>query len=231
MITGNHNMSNVISQNPRILIVLENFNIDLGFEEKTVDRVCQDYNINTQLFLAIANLNCNHEQIKLYDIHIALQDLEYILSYLKNSHVYFLNEKIPALKKLIDGKLQMNPDERYTRLIKKFFDDYSREVFEHMNYEDRIVFPYVNKLLAKQNDSTYAMKEFKKHHSDIEIKLTDLKNLLVKYVPPEYDSVIRRKILYMLFELEHDINIHDHIENNLLVPIVEKLELDGDAIG
>ncbi len=35
---------------------------------------------------------------------------------------------------------------------------------------------------------------------------------------------IRRKMLACLFELEYDLKIHSHIEDNILIPLVEKYE-------
>lgn len=225
MINENHTMSQVIFHHPRILLVLERFSIKLGFDEQTIDMVCNEYAIHKTLFLAIANLFCCKERVTVNIQEFSAADAAKILMFLRNSHRFFLDEKIPKLKELIRLKIADSSREKYSLSIKKFIDDYAAEVFEHMNYEEDIVFPYVTNLLErKQVDGSYSMQQFKKHHTDIETKLTDLKNLLVQYVPPEYDSVIRRKILFELFELEHDINIHDHIENHLLIPIVEKME-------
>jgi len=227
MISGQLKMHDIVFDNPRILLVLENFNISLGFGEQTIQEICEKYNINEDLFLTIANLYCCKETVTIDVQYFGATEAKQLLQFLKSSHTYFLNEKIPQLKMLIDQKAEKSPSEKYSKIIKKFIHDYAAEVFIHMNYENTVVFPYVESLLKKQKrNTTYTIDQFRKHHSNIEDKLIDLKNLLIKHVPPEYDSVVRRRMLFELYDLELDIGIHDYIENNLLIPIVERLEME-----
>ena len=84
-----------------------------------------------------------------------------------------------------------------------------------------------NKLLQKNYEDTvssYSVTEYREHHNDIEEKLTDLKNLLIKYLPQKGDQQLRRKLLFCLFELEFDLKIHSQIEDSILIPLVEKME-------
>jgi regulator of cell morphogenesis and NO signaling len=225
MINGSLKMHQVVSANPRFLLVLEYFNISLGFGDQTVQEICQNHKVNEQLFLTIANLYCHRESVRIDARCFDHSDALLVLEYLKTSHVYFLDEKIPQLKRIIEEKSARNPEEKYTKIINKFVHDYAEEVFDHINYENTIVFPYVKSLLEEHGKKQiYTIEEFKKNHSNIEEKLTDLKNLLIKYVPPEYDAMVRRKLLFELYDLEWDIEVHDFIENNLLIPIAQKLE-------
>ncbi len=226
MISGQMKMYDIVFENPRILLVLENFNISLGFGEQTIHDLCEKHKINEHLFLTIANLYCCKETVTIHVQHFNASEAEQLLQFLKSSHIYFLDEKIPRLKRLIEQKAEETPDDKYSRIIKKFIYDYAAEVLIHIEYEDTVVFPYVESILRKQKpDTTYSIAQFKKHHSNIEVKLIDLKNLLIKHLPPDYDSVVRRRMLFELYDLEQDINIHDFIENNLLIPIVQRLEM------
>jgi regulator of cell morphogenesis and NO signaling len=116
-------------------------------------------------------------------------------------------------------------------VVEKFFNDYFTEVTEHLNYENDIVFPYITGLYERTLNSKqpvvpfgYSVSEYRKHHNDIEEKLSDLKNLLVKYLPQENDQPLRRKLLLTLFELEFDLKIHSKIEDSILIPLVERME-------
>lgn len=117
-------------------------------------------------------------------------------------------------------------------LVEKFFGEYFKEVTEHLNYENNIVFPYIIGLYDKIinhkhpfNPQKYSVTEYKEHHNDIEEKLNDLKNLLIKYLPQKNDQALRRKLLFCLFELEYDLSIHSQIEDLILIPLVTKMEL------
>jgi len=70
----------------------------------------------------------------------------------------------------------------------------------------------------------YSVSDYQEHHDNIEDKLEDLKNLLLKHLPLDNDQQIRRKLLFSLFELEYDLTIHTRIEDEILIPLVEKLE-------
>lgn len=227
MIHAQLKMFDIAQYNPMILLALEHFNIPLGFGDRTIKEVCEEYHINEHLFLTFVNLFCCKDDVVLN--HAAFGDIEalQILGFLKTSHRYFLDEKIPKLKMIIEEKMEKSADDKYSRLIKKFILDYADEVFEHINYENTVVFPYVETLLQnRKHPGSYHIDEFKKQHSNIEDKLIDLKNLLIKHIPPDYDSVVRRQMLFELYALEHDINIHDFIENSLLIPIVQRLEVE-----
>ena len=117
------------------------------------------------------------------------------------------------------------------KLIDKFFNEYFEEVKEHLSYENRIAFPYFNELLRSGNQKNsdgqkndFSVEEYGEHHTDIESKLNDLKELLLKHVPVQNDRVLRRKIVVSLFELEYDLNVHSTIEETVLMPLISKLE-------
>lgn len=225
MLNGNSKLSDLVYANPRLLLVLEHFNIPLGIGEQTVHEVCEKYRLNEHLFLTIANLYCCKDSVTIHVQDFDRQDAHQILDFLKSSHVYFLDEKFPKLKSLIQQKIDRSSGEKYSLLIKKFLNDYSGEVYEHINYENTIVFPYIESVLqGSPKNKKYSLHKVRKHHTNIQDKLTDLKNLLFKYVPPDYDSVIRRRMLFELFDLEQDINIHLFIEDHILIPLVERLE-------
>ena len=119
------------------------------------------------------------------------------------------------------------------RLIEKFFNEYFTEVKEHLDYEDDIAFPYFIKLLNENSTNEarelYSSKEYSDHHTDIELKLHDLKNLLLKYVKVDNDLDLRRKLFFALYELEYDLYIHSLIEESILIPSGLKIEEKENA--
>lgn len=219
--------SDIIEHNPLLLLLFEHLKIPLGIHEKTVEHLCTEHNIELKLFLVIANLfngfNPNPSEVE------SLKDIRLIISYLENNHKHYTTEKFPLLTSYIReiSALNSHPE---IELLKRFFDEYLDEVFEHLKYENTIVFPYVLKLAYQKTEETktagnkYSMADYRGHHDDIEEKLTDLKNLLIKYLPPDKDMQVRRKLILTLNELEFDLHIHSLIEESILIPIVEKLE-------
>jgi regulator of cell morphogenesis and NO signaling len=117
-------------------------------------------------------------------------------------------------------------------LVEQFFIEYFNEVKEHLDYENQVVFPYIINLSGKLENAApnhkqahYSVKEYREHHNDIQEKLNDLKSLLIKYLPRQNDLPLRRKLLFMLSELEYDLDIHSRIEDRILIPLVAEMEM------
>jgi regulator of cell morphogenesis and NO signaling len=117
------------------------------------------------------------------------------------------------------------------RLLEKFFKEYEEEFTAHIRREDDLVFPYalsVEKAFLKKSPAdlpdSYSMKNFIGEHDNIEIKLTDLKNIIIKYLPPTGNNKLFNSILNELFELEKDLHDHSRIEEKIMVPKVIEME-------
>lgn len=52
-----------------------------------------------------------------------------------------------------------------------------------MEYEDNVVFSYVENLLAGRSDKDYTIRSFAEKHNHIEPKLNELKNIIINYYP------------------------------------------------
>ncbi|MCE5345708.1 MAG: hemerythrin domain-containing protein [Bacteroidales bacterium] len=216
----------IIFENPSLLLLMERFGIEDAVQDKTVATICSEESIECALFLSIINL---------YNGFIPEQSeklnkgcIETIIRFLKNSHNYYLEEKIPDIQNLIRSLFVAN-DIIEIRLIEKFFTEYSNEVKDHLSYEDNIAFPYFYSLLGIPGQrpselNGFSAQEYKDHHTDIESKLTELKTLLIKYIPLKNSPAIKRKLLTSLFELEYDLTIHSRIEELVLIPLIKKLE-------
>jgi len=155
-----------------------------------------------------------------------------VVDFLKKSHHYYRSDKYPQISSYI-RQLQVNHTEKELKLLEKFFHEYFTEVIEHLDYEDNVAFPYFITLLNRDKDrekeELYSSREYSDHHTDIELKLKDLKNLLLKYVRIEGDLDLRRKLFFALYELEFDLYIHSLIEETILIPSGVGIEREQNA--
>jgi regulator of cell morphogenesis and NO signaling len=218
-------MSDIILNNHFLILILERFGIELGLQDKTIETVCNENNISTEIFLTIVNLHNNIPCTPVLSFDCS--DIKEIIQYLKNSHHYYSHEVFPEIIKKIHLMSKYNPKPEML-MVEDFFNEYKKEVDQHLNYENEIVFPYIlnlfeNKELTGSNND-YSVTEYKEHHDDIEEKLDDLKKLLIQHLPQKSDCTIRRKILFTLFNLEQDLLVHAKVENDILIPLVEKME-------
>ncbi|NLJ00591.1 MAG: hypothetical protein GX371_05515 [Bacteroidales bacterium] len=223
-------MADLIDANPRLLLMLQHFNIDFRVSDQTVQQLCEQYDISENLFVHIANL-FNGFNTKGFQLNTQ-KELIQVVNFLKETHDYYRSDKYPQISSYI-RHLQENHPEREIKMLEKFFNDYFVEVLDHLDYEDNIAFPYFLSLWENEaHDDTqerYSSNEYSDHHTDIELKLKDLKNLLLKYVKIDNDLDVRRKLFFSLYELEFDLYIHSLIEETILIPSGVSFEENRDA--
>lgn len=214
----------LIEENPLLLLMMQHFDIDFRVGDLTVSQLCKEKKISEKLFVSVANLY-NGFRPKENPID-SIADLKQIVEFLRNSHDYYREDKYPQISSLIK-QLQENHPEKELKLLERFFNEYFAEVIDHLDYEDNVAFPYFIKLIGnKENikNNLYSAKEYSEHHTDIELKIKDIKNLLLKYVIINDDLNLRRKLLFSLFELEYDLYIHSLIEETILIPFGYNIE-------
>jgi regulator of cell morphogenesis and NO signaling len=72
--------------------------------------------------------------------------------------------------------------------------------------------------------ANYSIQSFEKEHTNVDEKLFDLKNIIIKYLEPNYAHRICNDFLYELFQFERDLTDHARIEDKILVPKVMRIE-------
>lgn len=216
-------MAEIIDEDLSFLQIISRFELSLGFGEKTVREVCEENKVDTNTFLSVVNfLSESNYEVEKGDESISI---ELLIDFLKNGHVYFLKFKLPALRekllKAIDITDSMIP---YRAVFLQFYDEYVIEVENHMNYEDEVVFPYVIDLLNGKTKKNYRISMFEERHNDIEQKLIELKNILIKYYPAQGNNYLFSEVLYDLITCKKDLAAHSLVEDYMFIPAIGKIE-------
>lgn len=214
-------MSDLICENYPMVLVMSRFGIALGFGEKNIGDVCRQNKVDTCTFLTVVNFLVEDRKGLITDIDKCLS-IESLIVYLHNAHDYFLNFRLPHIRRKLVDAIQDCPED-VAFVIRQFFDGYTEEVNKHMSYEEKNVFPYVRNLLKGEKDPKYNISIFKKRHDQIEMKITELKNILIKYYPGK-DSYLLNSVLFDIFSTEQDLAAHNHVEDYLFVPAILALE-------
>lgn len=214
-------MSDLICENYPMLLVMSRFGIALGFGEKNIGEVCRNNNVDTDTFLTVVNYltgNLSAENAASTG-HLSLKSL---MTYLHNAHSYFLSFRLPHIRRKLTEAIADCPQE-VAFIITKFFDEYALEVNKHMQYEEKTVFPYVEDLLNGNKNKKYNITIFLKHHDQIEMKITELKNILIKYYPGTGNDLLN-SVLFDIFATENDLASHNQVEDYIFAPAILKIE-------
>ena len=232
---SNMKMADTIHLNYQLLTILERFDISLGFGDKTVKVVCDENNVNVDFFLEI--INSYHDPNYFPKQNLQTFPVSFIVKYLKKTHSFYLEKKIPLIENFIEALISgCNTNNKTNlKLVDQFFQGYKNELINHIDREETKVQPYVleieqafkeqvlsESLWKKMN--SYSIDDFEHEHDNMEDKLFDLKNIIIKYLPPIQNKDLCNNILFELFRLEADLNDHARIEDKVMVPKIRMME-------
>lgn len=148
-----------------------------------------------------------------------------------------LREELPRLgqmaAKVLDAHGSKHPD--ILPALAATFRGLREELEMHMTKEERVLFPYVEKLEALAADGeTLAASPFgsiqapigmmEHEHEDAAQALARLRRLTGGYTPPADACNTFRGLYHGLAELEKALHEHIHLENNVLFPRAARLE-------
>ena len=83
---------------------------------------------------------------------------------------------------------------------------------------------FLSKLVSGEKDPRYNIAIFEQNHESIDSKLSDLKNILIKYFPAQKPNYLLNEVLFDLSSCEKDLDKHNRVEDHFFVPITETLE-------
>ena len=194
----------LIRDNYGLLQSLGCFGISLGFGDKTVREVCDEQNVDTYTFLAVVNFTING--YKGFD-EVDRLSISTLMQYLRASHSYYLE------------------NDNLARLILRLYDEYSHSIRNHMQYEEKNVFPYVDSLLKGETNDTYDVETYSKHHGQTDVKLRELKSIIIKYLPSDSHHNNRlTATLYDIYNCEEWLDQHAQVEDEIFIPVIRRLE-------
>lgn len=219
----NDKMCDVICDEPALLQMICRFGIPLGVGDKTVDEICRANGVDTATFLAVANYIKTGSKSVEYSVERV--SVKALITYLAQAHAYFLNYQMPTIRRKLLEAIDCSCENEVAYLILKFYDEYTLEVRKHMQHENRKIFSYVRALLDGVSTPDFEIAVFARtHEKGIELKLQELKNIIIKYCQGVEGYEKLAGVLYDIFNCEADLRMHCAVEDDLFVPAVRRLE-------
>jgi regulator of cell morphogenesis and NO signaling len=209
MYKGSDKICELMSHEEDAIQIISRFGLEMGVGEQTIAEVCESHSVHTPTFLAIVNYKVFHQRVVSADI-----DIPTLQRYLHNAHTYFLDFRLPRLRRaLIEAIIPADPTTKIPGLILRCYDEFVDEIRTHIEHENAGMFD-------------------EHEHDDQRItdKLTEIKNLIIKYYPsPVTDnpSPITYQLINVMSDLwhtEHDFADHCAIEDDILRPALTKIQ-------
>lgn len=222
----NMKMADLLARHNQLVALMPRLGISLGFGEQTVCQVCNHNQVSLPLFDLVCKAYTQDDFTPDID-ELRQCPVHHIVNYLKASHEDYIQYQFPHIEKHLNEVVQ-DWEDRYRRSILNFFSEYKREVCAHFQFEEEVIFPYMEQLILNRDTATpdFQNADFESQHGNIDDKLLDLVNLMTKYIP---ESVAQRERVYMLMDvnmLAEDFAKHEIIEERILLPYIKDLEQD-----
>lgn len=216
----------IIECDYRLMQVVARFGIVMGYGEQTVSEVCHLHGVDVHTFLAVVNQVVGYLLESERTVSLDLVDVGALVDYLKRTHAYLLEHQLPRMRQTLFGAMDCSLQNEVAFLLVKYFDLYVAEVQAHVAHEEQEVFAYAEGLMdgSLTPDPSPEGKGSHKHNADFVAKLHELIQMFLQYYPQEGVNEALNDVVYNLYRIEEDIRIHCRIEDEMLLPLVRKIE-------
>lgn len=221
----NTRMSDMMTRHVELIEMLPRFGIALGFGDRTVKEVCDKWNVDVDFFLLI----CNVYAFRDFEPSLATienTNMEKLVPYLKESHIYYTQKRLPHIEKHLHHIAEQLPP-KIAQVFLKFFRLFQKEVEAHFSNEETIIFPRLQSFISG-NETEFSFTQYLTDiHSDIEDKLADLSQIIFKYLPETIANEDTIDVVSDLLLLARDLHNHSLIEEKILIPFVQNINKKG----
>ena len=163
--------------------------------------------------------------------------LDELVRHIVGTHHEYLRRELPAIQMRLD-KVYRVYNERYGPTLAglpQVFADLRAELEKHTRKEEMILFPAIAAYeAAEQSGQPLPVAPFETvanpihmmeaEHDSAGRALTEIRKITRDFELPEYACVTYRALMSGLQDLERDLHVHIHLENNILFPRAQKLE-------
>lgn len=224
----------IVSDDYRKAEVFKKFKIDFCCGgKKTIAQACIDKGVD--LIELKKELRDIDSQSKSPSQRYNTWPLDFLVDYILNTHHSYVSESIPLLLEYTKKVAKVHGAEHVEMIVvAEKIQDAANELTSHMYKEEKILFPYIKKLVSAQASSEKINREFggilnpiqamEHEHELVGDIFKTIRSVTNNYTPPADACNTFRVTLKKLEEFEDDLHQHIHLENNILFPKSEELE-------
>ncbi len=200
---------------------------------RTIEEACVSKDVNTDdIVRALNQVTNNGTKEDNYD----QWSLDFLVDYIVNNHHEFTRNKLPEIGKYAKKVAKVHGD-RHDELNEIYYEFtmLHTEIFNHLDKEERILFPYIKQLVEAEKkgvkpeapefgEAANPIAMMEDEHDEAGTSMAKIRRLSNNFTPPE-DACTTYRLLYQNLEgFEKDLHKHVHLENNILFPKATKLE-------
>lgn len=229
-------LASIVTQNHQAVPVFEKHNLDFCCKGKrTLSEACVEKGLPVEVLLK--ELEAVTENEKQSQMPFTEMDAEQLIGYIIIHHHFYVKQSMPLIYSHLE-KVAAKHGSRYPYMQKVFelFGMIKDEMTMHMQKEEMILFPRIKEIenLFNNNQQTNISDGYitgpvtvmETEHEHAGKILDEIRHLTNNYTAPEDACTTFKVSLAELKEFEEDLHKHVHLENNLLFPKAEKMNLE-----
>ncbi|MDD3772057.1 MAG: iron-sulfur cluster repair di-iron protein [Weeksellaceae bacterium] len=215
--------------------VFKKYGIDFSCGgNKTLKQACDEKGLEVEK--VEKELNQAVDNVLENQVNYADWDVDFLVDYVKNIHHNYARKYLPELKQYATKVAQVHGDAHPELLpLKDKVDSLYTNLEHHLKEEETVLFPLVKKIFEAKKENNIHLKydngnfeklsqQLEKEHFDFVRVFEEIHQLTQEFALPE-DACASYKLLFqMLQEFEKDLQLHFHIENNILFPKTIEIE-------
>jgi regulator of cell morphogenesis and NO signaling len=223
-ITQEDTVGLIVARNIHAASVFNSYGIDFFSRgDRTVEAACLEDHVPMPTLLEDL-WELRNQNFSTPDFYT--MDLTTLSIYILKTHHRFTEKRVIFIKHTLERLIrEFGEQNRKVNALKDMFDDLSVYLTVHMKHEEHIVFPFIQKLAKTRAARTLSLSSIeqpiaamKDDHDHEVLTLKSIASLTDHYAVGK-NSDYGLKITYgAMRELEDDLRIHMHLENNILFP-------------
>lgn len=218
----------IASANINTTTVFADYGIDFYSKgHRTVEHVCIDNNI--AIIALLEDLNAATDQSPA-GTDFSAMTVSGLTSYIVRRHHRFTEQRLVYIRNTIERVLALGGSEKEVAETKRYFAEFSVYLTVHMQHEEFIVFPAIQRLTKEKPVGKFTFSGLQEpvrsmlidHDREAEM-ICRFEKLAGRYQFAGHSDYAERALYTAMWELIDDLKMHMHLENNILLPKVPNL--------
>jgi regulator of cell morphogenesis and NO signaling len=228
-VTASETVGEIVAANPSSARLFERYGIDYCCGgNRPLAEACSEKGLSVEEFsreLTAADAPATERDWR-------AAPLAELIGHIVGKHHNYLRSELPEIERKIDKILAAHGERHGDTLsaLREVFRGLKAELSEHMMKEERILFPMIRnmeisaRLTMPAGAIQHPIRVMEHEHASAGQALAEMRRLTNDFSPPD-DACNTFRVLYrQTEELESDLHIHIHLENNILFPRAAELE-------
>lgn len=219
-------VGSLVTEHPGRARVFERYGIDYCCGGKMpLEKACRQAGADTgQVIKELQQLD--HSQVPDAQRDWNQARMTELADHIEQTHHVYLRSELPRLTAMV-AKIREVHGENHPHLleVEKVYAALRDELMTHMMKEEQVLFPMIRQMEASDERPSFhcgsvnnPIRAMEHEHDNAGAALARLHKLTDGYAPPADACNTYRATLSGLHELEQDLHLHIHKENNILFP-------------